>query len=501
MLSCGAVDREDAGHPAGLARRRLQRGAVVETAGEHARQRQLAAVLRVHGLEHIGQRILRRSRAEPLGGLGDAGRFMAQRLHQPQHAVLARRRAEQHRTDQAFAQFAGEIVEHVVARRLDILEQLLHQRVVVIGELFQHREAGFLLAVEVAAFERHDFGGLVLAIDEGAFQREVDEARDQVAVPDRNLPQQQRKPRRRLQGRERLADALAGAVDLVEKQEARDAEILEFAQDDLQLRQLLLVRLADHHRGVDRRQRGAHVVREFDRAGAIDEGVAVAHEVGGGGGKADAHLVVAGLGAGVADRGSGIDAAGLGDGAGARQDGFEKCGFTALERAHQRDAPWTRFFSAWRTSDVLSHCRLLVWSSARDWVGRWMRPPVPGFWQAGKTSVRCIVRCTGTRGPTRISRHCGRCNSFSNTRYTSAFSRHERPRFAFRCPSKNEGAGNAGCALHPRSRVQNCAKKTHTSIQGSGEHPTFPAQWLYGLYAFSPAIRICLSPSPRGLKA
>jgi hypothetical protein len=24
-------------------------------------------------------------------------------------------------------------------------------------------------------------------------------------------------------------------------------------------------------------------------------------------------------------------------------------------------------------------------------------------------------------------------------------------------------------------------KKLHMSIQGSGEHPTFPAQWLYGL--------------------
>jgi len=26
----------------------------------------------------------------------------------------------------------------------------------------------------------------------------------------------------------------------------------------------------------------------------------------------------------------------------------------------------------------------------------------------------------------------------------------------------------------------------HTSIQGSGEHPTFPAQWLYGLYRALP---------------
>jgi hypothetical protein len=32
-------------------------------------------------------------------------------------------------------------------------------------------------------------------------------------------------------------------------------------------------------------------------------------------------------------------------------------------------------------------------------------------------------------------------------------------------PSKREGAGNAGCALHPRSRVQNVQKKAHTSIQ------------------------------------
>ncbi len=46
---------------------------------------------------------------------------------------------------------------------------------------------------------------------------------------------------------------------------------------------------------------------------------------------------------------------------------------------------------------------------------------------------------------------------------------------------KTEGAGNAGCALHPRSRVRLCNKMVHTSIQGSGEHPTFPAQWLYGL--------------------
>ena len=59
----------------------------------------------------------------------------------------------------------------------------------------------------------------------------------------------------------------------------------------------------------------------------------------------------------------------------------------------------------------------------------------------------------------------------------------KRPRLALEIlrPPKSEGAGNAGCALHPRSRVQWVQEGAHTSIQVSGEHPTFPAQWLYGL--------------------
>ena len=31
-------------------------------------------------------------------------------------------------------------------------------------------------------------------------------------------------------------------------------------------------------------------------------------------------------------------------------------------------------------------------------------------------------------------------------------------------------------------------KETHTSVQGSGEHPTSPAQWLYGLYRAHPGV-------------
>ncbi len=162
----------------------------------------------------------------------------------------------------------------------------------------------------------------MLAIDEGALQREIDETLDQLAVPDRNLAQHERDARGRLQGRQRLADALVGAVDLVEEQEARDLQFFQLTQDDLELRQLLLVGLADHDGRVDRGQRRAHVVGELHRARTVDEGVAFAHEGGAGRRERDAHLVMAGFGAGIADGGAAVDGAGAGDRARARQYRF-----------------------------------------------------------------------------------------------------------------------------------------------------------------------------------
>ena len=172
------------------------------------------------------------------------------------------------------------------------LEQLLHQLVVMIGERLQHGEARFLVAVGIVAVERHDLGRRMLLVDMGALEREVDEADDDVVRPDRNLAQHQRHARGGLQERQRLAHALVGLVDLVEEQKARDLQVFEFAQDQLQLRDLLLVRLAHHDRRIDRRQRRAHVMDELDRTGAIDERVVVAEEIRGRDRKFHAHLVV-----------------------------------------------------------------------------------------------------------------------------------------------------------------------------------------------------------------
>jgi hypothetical protein len=62
-------------------------------------------------------------------------------------------------------------------------------------------------------------------------------------------------------------------------------------------------------------------------------------------------------------------------------------------------------------------------------------------------------------------------------------------------PLRKEGAGKAGCALHPRSRAQNCAKKRTRAYRFSGSSPAFPAQWFYGLLRDLPGDQDFLSPS------
>ena len=88
----------------------------------------------------------------------------------------------------------------------------------------------------------------------------------------------------------------------------------------------------------------------------------------------------------------------------------------------------------------------------------------------------------------RIGARCARLSGTTKIVLAARF----RPRFyKFVVPLSVEGAGNAGCALHPRSRVPRIAHLAHTSIQVSGNTPTSPAQWLYGLLRALPGERAC----------
>ena len=81
---------------------------------------------------------------------------------------------------------------------------------------------------------------------------------------------------------------------------------------------------------------------EFDRAGAIEEGEAVAHIIDAGDIGLDAHRMGARLGAGIADAGAFAHRTLARRAAAARQNGFQKAGFAALKGADQRDQPRPR---------------------------------------------------------------------------------------------------------------------------------------------------------------
>jgi len=137
-------------------------------------------------------------------------------------------------------------------------------------------------------------------------------------------------------------DGCIRLVDLVEKQKARDLLSLNLPQNQLQLRNLLLVELAHDHSRIYRGKRRAHLVHELDRAGTIDEGVIIALETRSGDRELDAHLVVARFLAGIADAVARVHRPLPLDCAGPGENRFKQGRLAALERAHQRNAPWTR---------------------------------------------------------------------------------------------------------------------------------------------------------------
>ena len=314
----------------------------------------------VEGLEDIGAR----GRAIDFKALGcgsDKRGFVPQRLQQAQDAVAVLRRAHQHRTDDPVAQLLGKVVEHLVARRRHVLKQLLHQLVVIVGELLQHGEPRLLLAVGERLGNADHFARRMLAIDKSTLEREIDEAGDDVVLPDRHLAQHERLGRGRLQHGHDVADARLGLVDLVDEQEMGNAAILELLEDQLERRNLLFVWLAHHDGGVASRERVGGVGLKFDRARAIEEGVAVAEEIDGGHVELDAHAVMPGFLRGVADGVLGRHGALPADGAGAGKDGFEKCRLTAEIGANQCDAAGAAGWLALR----LAHT-LLPWSFPRE---------------------------------------------------------------------------------------------------------------------------------------
>ncbi len=86
-------------------------------------------------------------------------------------------------------------------------------------------------------------------------------------------------------------------------------------------------------------------------------------------------------------------------------------------------------------------------------------------------------------------------------RRSFTFSRRISPELCGELPpsKRTEGAGNAGCTLHPRSRVQVALKESAHEHTGEAEAVRHPLrEWFDGLYRALLGDRAFLPPSPRG---
>src|SRR6185312_15355730 len=79
-----------------------------------------------------------------------------------------------------------------------------------------------------------------------------------------------------------------------------------------------------------------------------------------------------------------------------------------------------------------------------------------------------------------------------------AFPRRISPEFCsvVALPEIREGAGNAGCWLHPWPPREKLAQKRALTDRYSRDNPAFPAQWFTAYFALSSVSRTLLSPSP-----
>ena len=263
--------------------RRIDRTAVRKLSGEHPRQRELARVRGVIGLHDVGCRF-GAAEAQALGRLLREGHLVPERLEQPRDSVAFLGRAEKDRDDLTLLELDNEILEDLVPARRDVAQKLLHQVVVVVGELFEHGKTLIGLELREVGWNGDHLARRMLAIDESALESQVHESAHDPVFPDRKLPEHKREAARRLHHCQDFIDALASLVqanlvNLIDEEEMGDACGLKTLQNDLKGVQLFLVGFADHDGGVAGGY-GAHaVILKLDRTRTVEHRELVAKKL------------------------------------------------------------------------------------------------------------------------------------------------------------------------------------------------------------------------------
>jgi len=309
-------------------------GAFLKRAAEDAGEREAAHRAGVGDLEDEGAAFLGTKASR--GRVGPR-RVVAERFQETAHSEAVQRGAEEDRHDQVLPRLARQVFVDGFGIGRFVHQELLEKRVVMVGELLHQVEPRRLFALGQVRRDVGWLGRLAGPVVKGPLQRDVDEAADLLAVPDRYLPGEEGLAAHRLERFEDALDAAARLVDLVDEDHVRDAEPLEHAERRLGEDGALRVRIDDDEREVRRGDAERAVRREADRARAIDQRISVAE-------KLKSHQVEfrgaaarAGFGARVADARSARDIALPVDRAGREEKGLGEAGLAGAAGSDERD--------------------------------------------------------------------------------------------------------------------------------------------------------------------
>ncbi len=228
-------------------------------------------------LEDLHERLIGRGNGASLCGLRSRRHVVAQSLPEPENAMPARRGAEEHLDDRSAFLILMQRRENLVGRRRDILDHLFEQSIVVIGEHLREPGERFLLGYQQFARQHATFG-IFAAIMIGTLAYDIDIAGHGVMFADRNLSQDKWILGMGLQRRDDLADLAGKRIDFIDEDKMRQTRRLNRLQEKRKIGEPVGGRFADDDRKIDDSERRRRLLREFDRARAIDERPGFTHE-------------------------------------------------------------------------------------------------------------------------------------------------------------------------------------------------------------------------------
>ena len=288
-LLLGGVHAEEAGDALLLVDRGVEHlGAELHRARVDADERDLAAGLRVvHDLEREAAErlvvadlallvgvVLRNRRARVERG----GKILADAVEERLDALVLERRAAERGRNGAREAALAEALLNLLVRELLAREELLHERIVLLGRRLEHLLAPLLRLLDVLL-------GDVLLEDRLAEALHVEVERLHLDEVDDTLERLRRADRDNDRNRVRaelvlhlLHDAVevrADAVHLVDERDLRHLVLLGLAPHLLGLRLHAADRAVESHGAVENAERTLHLSREVDVSGSVDQRQAV----------------------------------------------------------------------------------------------------------------------------------------------------------------------------------------------------------------------------------